>query len=436
MRAMEFDLTIQGLAAGGWGVGRHEGRVVFVPLTAPGDVIRCAVAEDRGRFAFGTVVDLVGPSPVRVSAPCPVFGRCGGCQWQHIRYERQLEAKRDILADALNRIGRLKEAPIPATAGSPRPYGWRIAVDLAFTGGGTDVSVGFYPQRGSQVVSIANCPVAADEINVRIARLAGAIANAGFGTAGEIKLVAGTGDRVSAHVALEKSAAVGRRQAERFCGEAGLAGVEITTKRIGSGGRTVGVSVFGDPVVSYPGWDGKKPAGLFCRASGFVQANPDINRELVDRLLSVDVAGKNVLDLYCGMGNLTVAMAAAGARVTGVEASRTSVEDAEKTVEAMGLPNVRLVVGSVGAVLSNPSTARKRWDAIVLDPPRTGARAVMERISDLRTDEIVYISCSPPTLARDLSILTERGWRLVSTAPMDMFPQTFHVETICRLTRG
>ncbi len=343
---MEFNLTIQGLAAGGWGVGRHDGKVLFVPLTAPGDVIRCAVAEDRGRFAFGTLVELLSPSPARVAAACPVFGRCGGCQWQHIGYERQLEAKRDILADALERIGHQKEAAVSAAVGSPRPYGWRAAVDLAFDTGGADVRLGFYAPRGSEIVPITGCPVAADEINARIARLAEAIAAARIGKAGEIRLVAGIDNRVAGNLILKRSATESRRQAERLCGEAGLSGLEVTTPR--------GCWSVGDPVVTYPGWDGTGQASLFCRASGFVQANPDVNRELINRLISFDIAGKDVLELYCGIGNLTVPMAAARALVTGVEASRTSVEDAGKTVEAMGLTDVKFMTGKVNAVLSEP----------------------------------------------------------------------------------
>jgi len=423
----EFELTIDRLAAGGWGVGRHQGKVVFVPLTAPGDVIRCAVTEDKGRFAFGARSGLVSPSPVRVDAPCPVFGRCGGCQWQHVDYQTQREAKREILNEALNRIGRITDASVSPAIGSPASYGWRAAVDLAFEAGGRETRVGFFSRHGSEIVPITECSVAQEEIGVRIEKLPGALVAAGIKGGGQIRLVAGIGGQVSAHLSMKGAAAVGISQAGRICEEAGLSGIEITKRR--------GISAFGQPVVSYAGWDGTKELGLFCRPSGFVQANPGVNRELINGLVSRDLAGKNVLELYSGIGNLTVPMAAAHARVTGVEASRTSVEDAGRNVEAAGLSGVRFVVGMADTVLSTAAIRGVRWDTIVLDPPRTGARAVVERISDLGVDEIIYISCSPPTLARDISILCERGWRLVSAVPMDMFPQTFHVEALCRLVR-
>lgn len=424
---MDFELTIQSLADGGWGVGRREGKVVFVPLTAPGDIIRYAVDRDRGRFAFGTLVELLHPSRARVSPPCGVFGRCGGCQWQHIQYERQLEAKRDILIDALERIGRLEDVDVLPTVGSRLPYGWRAVVDLAFEAKGDNVRVGFHSRHGSEIIPIAECPVARDEINTRIPLLAEAIGALGIGTGGEIKLVAGIGNRVSAHLSAGGSAAVRRREAERFLSAAALEGLEVTTRR--------GTSGFGNPVIPYPGWDGTKEVGLFCRPSGFVQANPDVNRELIDRLLSFDVADKDVLELYCGIGNLTVPMATARARVIGVEVSHGCVEDARKTAQSIGLSGATFLVGQVEDVLSQPSIRRTGFDVTVLDPPRVGARAVMERIGALKTTEILYVSCSPPTLARDLGLLAEMGWRPLSAVPLDMFPQTFHIETLCHLRK-
>ncbi len=320
-------------------------------------------------------------------------------------------------ADALERIGHQKGAAVSNTVGSPRQYGWRAAVDLAFDTDGTDARVGFYTLRGSEIVPITGCPVAADGINARIARLAEAIAAAGIGKAGEIRLVAGIDNRVAGNLILKRSATESRRQAERLCREAGLSGLEVTTPR--------GVWSVGDPVVAYPGWDGAGQAGLFCRPSGFVQANPDVNRELINRLISFDLAGKNVLELYCGIGNLTVPMAAARARVTGVEASRTSVEDAGKTVEAMGLTDAKFMTGKVDAVLSDRSISQMQWDVIVLDPPRTGARAVVERISEFhgRRDHL-YLMLAPDAgagpLGPDRTGLAARFGRADGYVPPDV----------------
>ncbi len=367
------------------------------------------------------------PSPARVSPPCPVFGRCGGCQWQQVAYERQLEAKRDILVDALTRIGRIVDPEVSIAVGTSGGYGWRTAVDLAYETGGSGVKVGFYARHGSQIVAIEGCPVAGDRINARIGLLSDAIAVLGVGGGGEIRLVAGADDRVSAHLAPNETATVGRRQADRFLSLARLSGVELT---IGPS-----TTAFGEPALSYPGWDGHREVPLVCHPSGFVQANPEINRALIDRLLAFDFAGKEVLELYSGMGNLTVPLALAGARVTSVEADTVSVRDARRSAETMGLSGITFIAGDVKDLLSDRGIKRSVFDAIVLDPPRTGARPVMGAIAALGAADLFYVSCWPPTLARDLAVLTGSGWRLASAVPLDMFPQTFHVEALCHLTR-
>ena len=428
MEETEFELSIQSLAWEGWGVGRRQGKVVFVPYTAPGDVIRCAVTEDRGRFAFGTLVDLVRSSPARVSPTCPVFGRCGGCQWQQVAYERQLEAKRDILVDALVRIGGLREPVVSRTVASNRDYGWRTAVDLAYETGRGGARVGFFTRHGSEIVPIERCPVARDQINARIGLLSDAIGALGIGVGGQIRLVAGADDRVSAHLVPNEPMAVERRQAERFLSLAGLSGVEVTVRSA--------TTTFGEPALSYPGWSIDREVPLACHPSGFVQANPAINRELIDRLLSFSFTGKQVLELYSGIGNLTIPLALAGARVTGVEADPASIKDARRTAQTMGLAGITFIPGDVKDVFSDRAVKRSGFDVVVLDPPRTGARPVMGAIAALGAADTFYISCWPPTLARDLAVLTGKGWRLVSAVPLDMFPQTFHVEALCHLIRG
>jgi 23S rRNA (uracil1939-C5)-methyltransferase len=427
MEPTDFELEIESLAWDGWGVGRSGGKVFFIPYTAPGDLIRCAVTDDRGRFAFGELTHLLRPSPDRIDPPCPVFGRCGSCQWQHVRYGRQLEAKRDILGDAITRIGRIDGVEVTAAVASRPDYGWRTVVDLVYEAAGAHPHVGFYPRHGSEIVPIEGCPVARGEINARIGHLSDALGALGIVGAGEIRLLAGTDDRVSAHLSVEGRGIGGRQVAERFLALAGVCGAEITTRS--------GTAAFGDPMVTYPGWDGSRELRLTCRPSGFVQANPGINRELIDRLISFDFTGKRVLELYSGIGNFSVPLAGAGARVTAVEAVPASVRDARRTAGAMGLDGITFIPGDVRSVLTGRRMKGAAFDVVVLDPPRNGARAVLERISELGASDILYVSCSPPTLARDLAVLTGRGWRLASVVPLDMFPQTFHVEALCHLTR-
>jgi 23S rRNA (uracil1939-C5)-methyltransferase len=424
----EITLTIQSLAAGGAGVGRHAGKVVFVPLTAPGDTIRCEISLDKKRFAHGRLVEVTRPSSVRVAPRCPVFGRCGGCAWQHVGYEGQIEAKRTILIDALTRIAHIDEPPVPAAVRSPREYGYRALVELAFATGGADAVVGFFAPRGSDVVPIEHCPVAAHEIDVRLPSLGRALSACGFAGGGRLRILAGTGGAVSAHIEPNGPARINRDDADRFLTEAALSGLEVPV-----GNK---ITSFGNPAISYPGWDGSREIALIARPSGFVQANPCANRELIRVLTSFDFSGKRVLELFSGTGNLTVPMAAAGARVTAVESFGPSVADARRTAESLGVGGIDFVVGDAGAALTGLEGDGARPDVVVLDPPRTGAYRIMERIADLSAPDIIYVSCSPATLARDVSVLIERGYRLVECVPVDMFPQTSHVEAFCRLRKG
>ncbi len=423
-----IQLTIDSLAAGGYGVGRLEGKVIFVPFTAPGDTIRCEIVQEKERFAFGRLAEITTPSLERTEPPCPVFGRCGGCQWQHISYGRQLSAKRDILSDALTRIGHIAGTPTDPTIPSPREYAWRWKVDLAFDMDGGDIRVGFYARQSTEIVPIRECPVAHDEINARIPRLAEALSALGIEGRGEIELLTGMGGTAAAHLRFDGRAVKSRDAVNTFLKAASLSGLEVVTKR----GRVT----FGDPVIFYPGWDGKGEIPLGARPSGFVQANPGAARRLVDLLLSFDLSQKSVLELYSGIGTLTIPMATAGARVLSVESVPASVAQARKTGRTVGIEEIGFISGDVKRVLGDLSNERDRWDVVVLDPPRAGAYPVVDAVAALGAPEIIYVSCYPPTLARDVKILLAHGYRVLKAVPLDLFPQTFHVEAVCHLKKG
>jgi 23S rRNA (uracil1939-C5)-methyltransferase len=422
-----IQLTIDSLASGGYGVGRFEGKVIFVPLTAPGDTVRCEIVQEKERFAFGKLSEIIVVSSERTLPPCPVFGRCGGCQWQHISYGRQLSAKRDILTDGLTRIGHAKDPPTTETVPSPREYGWRWKVDLAFDADGEDIRVGFYTWRGAEIVPIHGCPVAHDEINARIPLLARALSALGVEGRGEVELVAGIGGKVSAHLKSGGPARISREAARNFLEAASLSGLEAATKR--------GMAAFGEPVVFYPGWDGKREIPLGVRPSMFVQANPGATRGLVNLLLSLDLSQKRVLELYSGIGTLTIPMGMAGTRVLAVESLPASVKEARRTARGLGIEGIDFISGDVRRVLGDLLGERDSWDIVVLDPPRAGAYPVVDAVAALGASEIVYVSCYPPTLARDVAVLIGHGYRLEKITPFDFFPETFHVEALCHMKK-
>lgn len=196
-----------------------------------------------------------------------------------------------------------------------------------------------------------------------------------------------------------------------------------------------GVRVFGDPLVVYPGSSRAPGGAVSLSADGFVQANPGVNTQLIEELLSYELSGKRVLELYSGGGNFTAPLAARGARVTAVERDETLAMRAEKTLLSLGAESSQVVRADAAEYLEEATGGDERFDTVVLDPPRTGAHDVVRLLPPLGAREILYISCAPATLARDVRILAEHGYRLVSARPFDMFPHTFHVETLARLVR-
>ncbi len=360
-----FVLTIDSLAYGGDGVGRFEGKVCFVPFTAPGDVVRVRVRRDHARFTRAEAVEILQPSPLRTTPRCAHFGTCGGCQWQHLRYDAQLEAKAEIVRSALARVGGTAAGVEPVMS-SAEEYGYRRRARL-HSGGGR---MGYFARGSHDIVDIEACPV------------------------------------------LEPALEAALERARSVCPEGA---VDIETGLEGVGIRC------------------RKGAG---RARGaFRQANRSINtvlRSTVRDLLRARVpAGGRVLDLYCGDGNLTMDVAAAGMQVDGYDAGAAVVRRARRRAEERGLTQARYHREQVEQTLL--SVPGRSWDAVVVDPPRTGLGDLAEALGSMGVPVVVYVSCSPPTLARDIGTLAAWGYSLSHVQPLDMFPQTFHVETVAVL---
>ena len=359
------ELDVVDLGSGGEGVGRLDGAVVFVPLTAPGDRVLARVVERRKRFARAELVELVEPAPVRVEPRCAAFGTCGGCDWQHLDYRAQLAAKRSALGQALARIGGVEAPDVAEPVPSPAGYGYRDRVRGTLLGGRFHLR-----RRGTgEPVAIARCEIADEAINARLAR----------GFEGE------PDGRVE--LALDADAPD-----------------PVDTLRVGEDRAT----------------------GL-----GFRQVNPAVAK-LLEALLVEDAAAAGagvVHDLYCGAGTWTLPVAAAlpEARVIGVEAHAGSVGLARRRARAAGLANVELRHGRVERLLDG---LRLAGSTCLVDPPRAGLDEVaLARLAADPPATLLYVSCHPATLARDLRAL-DVSHELVHVRPFDMFPQTAHLE--CR----
>ena len=379
---------VERLAAGGEGVAHApDGRVVFVAGAAPGDRVRVRVVEEHPKWLRGEIDAIEAPGPGRVEPRCPLFGRCGGCAWQHLDYATQLAAKADILRDALVRIGglALPGGEIEMTA-SP-PYGYRGRARVGVARG----VVGFRRLRSHALEPAAACPVLVPELERALAALAAAPP----ARDGEIELCAGDDGRV------------------RAWGPGGLLHGEAQLA-IDAGPARIAVS---------PGV--------------FFQGNARVRGPLLAAVLEAAGRGRRALDLCAGAGFFTFALAERFAEVVAVESSPPAVRDLRRNLEANGAGNVRVECAPLERFLAGAAARDFAADAIVVDPPRTGLGAALAKdlAAAAGAARVVYVSCAPATLARDLAVLAAEGLRLDSVRGFDLFPQTAHVEAIAVLSR-
>ncbi len=351
--AIQF--TIHDIAFGGKGVGRAEGLAIFVPFVVTGERVTARLTKKKKNFAEAELLSVDEPSPDRVEPRCPYFGACGGCAYQHIRYDRQLAIKSAQVEQTLRRLGRLAEVPMRPAIASPRDYGYRNRIRVHAEGG----AVGFYRLDRHELIDIAGCPIASPAVNEHLAGL--------------------------------------RRSLER--------GPERPD---------------GDYLVTAQG-----------RGEYFVQTNDAVATALLDHVRSlVSPAAKTLVDAYSGAGFFARGLATQFSQVIGIEENERAVEYARRIAG----PNESYVAGDVairlGEVLASVSAA---GTCLILDPPAIGAASrVLEFILGAQPAEILYVSCNPATLARDLEVLC-RTYKLLGVTPLDMFPQTAEIEAVAHL---
>ena len=438
-----FTLQLTAIAHGGAALGRHEGRVIFVPYALPGETACVEITEDKGRYAFARLVEVLEPSPDRVAPPCPYFGPtgCGGCQWQHAAYEAQLRFKAKIVADQLTRIGSIAEPPVHPTL--PDGTGWAYRNHAQFhpaPGGGLGfqgVSVGRPRGRGlraegrgqglqaedhnarpepapDEVEGQGQRVVVVDECLILHPLLSELYATLDLDLPGLLRLSLRAGTETGDSMLIFET--------EDDLPPSLESDLPVSCVLLLSDGRHA--NLIGNNYIT------EIVAGRAYRISApsFFQVNTPQAAQLV-RLVTeyLDLrGGETVLDGYCGVGLFTAHLAERAGLVIGVELAPAAVADLlENTAE---FDNVELIEGPVEAVLPDLDVP---LDAAVVDPPRAGVdRFALDALVAHRPARVVYVSCDPATLARDTRRLARAGYRLVEVQPVDMFPQTYHVESV------
>ncbi len=406
-------LFLTTIAHGGAALGRRAGQVIFVPGGIPGEAAQVEIIEDKGRYAHARLVEVLEPSPDRVTPRCPHVPECGGCQWQHIAYPRQLQLKTEIVRDQLARVGGVADPPVRPTLPSPSPWGYRNRVTF---GVGDDGQLGFQRAASHDIVPIVECHIADprlmalyDDLDLDLPGLL------------RLALVAG-------------SAADDLLLAFETEGDEppGLSvDFPVSCVQLVGGADAIPVNLVGRNHVTY------QVAGHTYRASAgrFFQINTAVAATLVKLVLDwlAPSSADTLLDAYCGVGLFTLPLAERAGLVVAVELDPGATEDLMLNLGE--IENVEVIEGPVEAVLPD-LVAGEPLQGAVVDPPRQGLDvAVVDALVKNGPPKLVYVSCDPATLARDVKRLARGGYALTNVQPVDMFPQTFHVETAALLNR-
>lgn len=421
----EVEIVVEGIATGGEGVGREaDGRVVFVPRTAPGDRVRVRLETVRARWARGRVTVLLEPGPGRRTAPCPAFDRCGGCALQHVAAAAQREARRSVVRETLRRIGGI-EMDVPPLVAGTEELGYRNRLRFTLRRDVVGVRAGFREVgRPDAIADLDDCPLAEAPIRRawRALRASWGDGAQALPAGEELELIL----RASAAGAVALHARGGTPEAPGSPASLAMSvpGLVSYTWDDAAGGRHV---LAGEDELEDV-WQGVR---FRLGPEVFLQANREVSAR-IDAFLDErvgDPRGRKVADLYAGVGARAIRWAAAGAAVTAVEADPAACDAGRRAATEAGA-EVRFVEGRVE---DHPSIARGS-DVVVVNPPRTGLASSVAAglVREGTSSRLLYVSCDPATLARDLARLAPR-WGPVALLAFDAFPQTGHVETVVDL---
>lgn len=379
-------VDVTGVAHGGYGVCRIEGQVCFVADALPGDRARVRIVRETKGVLWGEIIEVASPSPHRTPADCPCYAECGGCAWMHFAYPAQADWKQRIVADSLQRIAKL-DTPVYWLDDAGLRLGYRTRAEFH----GDGVNWGFYARRSHEIVDIDHCMLCHLKLNEAFQRLRATDCR------GSVTLTVNPdGDEVLVWTSEAVPALV--------------AAFEHTNwPRDGKPRATFEFD--GVPIVN----------------GAFTQSSLLLNRLLVGKVHDAVGDAARVLDLYCGNGNLTLTLPASSEKLVGIDGNAEAVAAAH----AVGRGDYRH-----GSEDRFKPLLREPWDVVVLDPPRVGAKAIAADLARVDARRIVYVSCDPATLARDLKTLTSAGWTLAETTAIDLFPHTPHIETVAVLDRA
>lgn len=442
-----IDVTFEDLTHEGAGVAKVDGYPLFVPNALPGEKAQIKVLKTSKGYGFGKLIETYEESPYRVTAPCPIYKECGGCQLQHLSYEGQLLAKQKQVRDVLTRIGKLENVTVHPTLGMSDPWRYRNKSQVPIGEHEGGLIGGFYQQRSHQIIDMKSCLIQ-QEKNDEVIQKVKDICNKNGVRAydeqrhkGDLRHIMAryglvTGDVMIVLVTNAKDLPNRKKIIADITKN--IAGVKSIVQNVNHKKTNV---IMGDETRVLWGqeviYDYIGDVRFAISARSFYQVNPEQTKVLYDKALEyAALTGKEeVIDAYCGIGTISLFLAQKAKSVFGVEIVPEAIEDAKRNAELNNITNANFAVGKAEEVIPAWYEKGHKADVLVVDPPRKGCdEALLQTIIDMKPKKVVYVSCNPGTLARDLRVLEDGGYRTVEVQPVDMFPQTTHVEAVAKLT--
>ena len=448
IRNNKYTLEIVSLGHSGEGVGKYEGFTVFVPHALPGETVEVKITEVKKNYAKANLQKVQVPAPFRLVPQCPIYYQCGGCQLQHVAYDQQLVLKRQQVVDAVTRIGKIADVTIHPTLGAAEPWYYRNKMQFPIGMAKGQVAVGCFAQGTHQIINTKHCYIQHSDNDGIAQTVQQVVTELGISTydertgQGEMRHVIGrvgiaTGEvmvvLVTATPDLPNKVALIQRLLERVPNIVSIihnVNNKPTNVILGHKMKTVwGRDTITDRLGKFT---------FHISARSFFQVNTAQAEVLYNK--AVEYAGltgtETVIDAYCGTGTITLFLAEKAAKVYGIEMIEPAVADAKVNAQINQVTNVEFVVGDVVDVMPRMFKQGLRPEVIVVDPPRAGCdKKVLETFAAMQPERIVYVSCNPASLARDLAILAELGYKTKEIQPVDMFAQTYHVESVALIER-
>lgn len=441
-----IEVVFEDLTHDGAGVAKVDGYPLFVKNALPGEKAKIKVIKVNKGYGFGRLEEILEQSPYRVDAPCPIYKECGGCQLQHLSYEGQLLAKEKQVRDVLTRIGKLENVKVHPVLGMSEPWRYRNKAQVPVGEREGGLIAGFYQQRSHEIIDMEACMIQQeknDEVVQAVKRICtkyGVTAYNEQRHKGTLRHIMARHGQVTKEVMVVLVTCTSELpNKEKIVKEIveSVEGVKSIIQNVNSKKTNVILGdetrvLWGEEVI----YDLIGNVKFAISSRSFYQVNPEQTKVLYDQALTyAQLTGEEtVIDAYCGIGTISLFLAQKAKKVYGVEIVPEAIADANRNAELNGIENVEFAVGEAEVVIPNWYKEGIEADVLVVDPPRKGCDdALLQTIIEMRPKKVVYVSCNPATLARDLRVLEDGGYTTVEVQPVDMFPHTTHCEAVAQI---